>query len=75
VKHKNAQHTHSAIPDADVVAAASQLHATDEQEIRERAYAIHQARGEATGSPEGDWLEAEQQLKKNEAHVARKPRS
>ncbi len=35
----------------------------DEQKIRERAYAIHEAHDDPQRSPELDWLEAEQQIK------------
>ena len=34
-----------------------------EQDIRERAYRLWEARGRPTGSAEEDWHEAEQQLK------------
>jgi hypothetical protein len=34
-----------------------------EQDIRERAYALWEARGRAEGTPESDWLAAEEQLK------------
>jgi hypothetical protein len=47
----------------------------DEQDIRERAYALWAARGCPSGSPEEDWLAAEAQLSTEAQSVAELPKT
>ncbi|MAY74873.1 MAG: hypothetical protein CMJ31_09215 [Phycisphaerae bacterium] len=75
MKHKNAQNTHSANSDAHRAETGTGRRVADQQAIRERAYAIHESRGEAIGSPEADWLEAEKQLKMTDLNTGISPRS
>ena len=46
-----------------VSSGAHQSNERDQQQIRERAFEIHQAHGDSQRSPELDWLEAEQQIR------------
>jgi len=46
--------------------------ALDPEAVRERAYALWDARGRPEGSPDADWYEAEAQLQ-NELSVAGSP--
>lgn len=71
MKHSHAGNAHSppAVPHRQPHASDSANR--DEQAIRERAYAIHEAHGDTGRSPERDWLEAEEQLKL--AHSGERP--
>lgn len=61
---QNKAETHRSTPSH--TAGSSGVHQPNEreqQQIRERAFEIHQAHGDSQRSPELDWLEAEQQIR------------
>lgn len=55
-------------PKVDVDALTLRRQESTEQAIRDRAYFIFLARGGNGGSPEGDWAEAERQIRAESAH-------
>ena len=69
MKHTSTKNTHSTVDGAPAHSLHHNNHANDMQAIRDRAYAIYESHADPSRSPELDWLEAEQQLRANDARM------